>query len=104
MNNLVPHKTGEEPRILFLTKIGRTQSQLPCSEFLSETEWRTTYVMIKKKNPKHPPNIGEAIILIAQVGGYLARKSDGPPGMKNLWRGLSRIRQVEIYKEIIDDL
>lgn len=91
-------------RILFLTKIGRTQSQLPCSEFLSETEWRTAYIMIKKKKPKHPPNIGEAIILIAQVGGYLARKSDGPPGMKNLWRGLSRIRQVEIYKEINDHL
>jgi hypothetical protein len=91
-------------RILFLVKIGRTRSELCCSEFLSETEWRTAYVMIRKKKPKHPPTIGEAINIIAQVGGYLARKSDGPPGMKNLWRGLSRIRQVEIYKEIIDDL
>lgn len=91
-------------RILFLIKMARTKSQLSCTEFLSETEWRTAYIMIRKKIPTAPPTIGDAIKMIAQVGGYLARKSDGPPGMKNLWRGLKRIRQVEIYNEIAVNL
>jgi len=31
--------------------------------------------------------LGEAIIVIAQLGGYLNRKCDGPPGFECLWRG-----------------
>jgi hypothetical protein len=31
-------------------------------------------------------------ILIARLGGYLARKSDGPPGWQTLWRGWNRLR------------
>ena len=31
---------------------------------------------------------------IARLGGYLGRKSDGPPGWKTLWRGWSRVQQV----------
>lgn len=37
--------------------------------------------------------IGEAIKSIAKVGGYLARKFDELPGLKNLWRGMSRLHQ-----------
>jgi hypothetical protein len=27
-----------------------------------------------------PTNLGEAVLFVARVGGYLARKRDGPPG------------------------
>ena len=27
---------------------------------------------------------------IAQLGGYLNRKCDGPPGVESLWRGYAR--------------
>jgi hypothetical protein len=30
--------------------------------------------------------------LIAGLGGFLARKSDGEPGMKTIWLGLQRVR------------
>ncbi len=91
-------------RILYLMKVARTYPELSCELFLSKTEWQIAYVMIKKKRPQKPPTIGEMIRLVAQVGGYLARKSDGPPGMKTLWRGMSRIRQAEIFNEALGKL
>jgi len=30
------------------------------------------------------------MIVIAQQGGYLNRKCDGPPGFESLWRGYAR--------------
>lgn len=65
---------------MFLVKIARVHptTAMSCTEFLIEDEWHTAYVIIKKKKPSKPPTIEEAIRLIAQVGGYLARKSDGP--------------------------
>ncbi len=32
-------------------------------------------------------SLGEAVTRIAQLGGYLDRKCDGPPGFECLWRG-----------------
>jgi len=37
---------------------------------------------------------------IARLGGYLARKNDGPPGNRVMWRGLSRLSDIEIGFEI----
>ena len=34
--------------------------------------------------------LGEALSVIAQLGGYLHRKCDGPPGFECLWRGYVR--------------
>lgn len=36
----------------------------------------------------------EAVLLIAQLGGFLARKSDGEPGIKVIWRGLMRLNII----------
>jgi len=33
-------------------------------------------------------------IWIARLGGYLARRSDGPPGWQTLWRGWNRLRAM----------
>ncbi len=37
---------------------------------------------------------------IARLGGYLARASDPPPGNIVMWRGLSRLRDIEIGANI----
>ena len=41
-----------------------------------------------------PPTTAEAIVFIAKLGGYLARKSDGPPGTLVLWRGWKRLMDL----------
>ena len=33
---------------------------------------------------------------IAQLGGYLARAGDPPPGNRVTWRGLSRLTDIEL--------
>ena len=36
------------------------------------------------------------LIKIARLGGYLARRSDSPPGNTVMWRGLSRLTDIEL--------
>jgi hypothetical protein len=31
---------------------------------------------------------------IAQLGGFLARKGDGEPGVKTIWQGLRRLHDI----------
>lgn len=38
-----------------------------------------------------PRDLREAVRRVAQLGGFLARKSDGEPGAMTLWRGLERL-------------
>ncbi len=33
---------------------------------------------------------------VARLGGYLARRSDSPPGNTVMWRGLSRLTDIEL--------
>ena len=43
----------------------------------------------KGKRGKKPPfSLGDAIVLVAKQGGYLARGSDPPPGAKCIWKGV----------------
>lgn len=83
-------------RILMLTLMARTEPELPCTELLSETEWRVLFHAVDKKSalPQSPPSIREAIIWIARLGGFLARKSDGMPGTVALWRGWKRLSDL----------
>ena len=37
------------------------------------------------------PTLYEAIRMIAKLGGFIGRKSDGEPGTETLWRGLLRL-------------
>jgi hypothetical protein len=44
-------------------------------------------------------SLGAAIIMIAQLGGYLNRKCDGAPGFESLWKGYTRFSDmVKIIK------
>ena len=44
--------------------------------------------------PTAPPSVREAVRMIAQLGGFLARKGDGEPGVKTIWRGLIRLDDI----------
>ena len=42
------------------------------------------------------------MILIAQLGGYLNRQSDGPPGFECLWKGYVLFdAKVQLMEQII---
>jgi hypothetical protein len=80
-------------RIFNLTKAGREMPDLPCTFFFEDAEWKAL-VAYKTQNPKPPekaPSLREAIHMVASLGGFLGRKSDGEPGTKTLWLGLQRL-------------
>ena len=76
-------------RILYATLLSRVEPALPCTTVLEESEWHALYCHIQQTTvlPVQPPTLAQAVRWIAQLGGYLGRKSDGPPGWKTLWRG-----------------
>ncbi len=46
----------------------------------------------QKKNLKPPELLGDAVLLVATIGGYLNRKKDFPPGHQILWLGYSNLQ------------
>ena len=46
----------------------------------------------QKKRLKPPKLLGEAVILVAKIGGYLNRKNDLPPGHQILWHGYADLQ------------
>ena len=42
--------------------------------------------------PDQSPTIRQAVRWIAQLGGFLGRKSDGEPGITVIWRGWQRLQ------------
>jgi len=74
-------------RIYYLTINGRKTPDISCESFLSEEEWKVLCLR-KKKDPEKAPTLKEAIFMIAGLGGYLNRASDGYPGCTVMWRGL----------------
>jgi hypothetical protein len=92
-------------RVHHLTQIARSHPDVPCSQVLAPAEWRTLYALqTRQRPPDEPPPLRQAVRLLAQLGGFLARKQDGEPGVETTWRGYMRllqsIRALEIHAEI----
>ena len=88
-------------RILFLTYEARQNPDVPCTTVLSGMEWKALILMLNKKKilrgvaaQKNPPSLSTAVIYISRLGGFLARKGDGDPGVKVLWRGWRRLQDM----------
>ena len=77
-------------RICHLVKLGREVPELPCDLYFEEAEWKALVVYSTKNPvaPDQPPAVGKVIRMIAKLGGFLGRKSDGEPGTQTLWRGM----------------
>jgi hypothetical protein len=80
-------------RLSWLTYAARHRPETPCAEVLRPEEWQ---VLHRHQHPgaalpRHPPSLRAVVGQIARLGGFLARRHDGAPGVKTLWRGLRRL-------------
>lgn len=83
-------------RLLWLTYLAREEPDQSCEVALAAFEWQGLYCVLHKTSlpPPSPPSLREAVRWIARLGGFLARKGDGEPGVKVLWRGLRRLEDI----------
>jgi Transposase DNA-binding/Transposase Tn5 dimerisation domain len=91
-------------RILWMTLLNRQSPKAVCTEILTEAEWKSLYCRIHKTRTSlsAPPTVHEAMRWIAQLGGFLARKCDGEPGMTTIWRGWQRLSDIAEDWEIFN--
>jgi hypothetical protein len=93
-------------RVLLLTMQGRTQPGLSAELVLEPVEWRALccYTHRLPTPPDTPPTLGEVVKWIAKLGGYLDRKSSGPPGVTVIWRGMQQLPPiVDMYQVFQND-
>lgn len=90
-------------RIHWMTHLLRTQPDAPCSTVLADSEWRALYTLATRLTEPPPtiPTIEQAILWIAQLGGFLARKRDGQPGVTVIWRGWQRLQDAVAIWQIL---
>ena len=83
-------------RLLWQTYLSRVESDLPCTVVMTEPEWKALYNFIHKTAllPQEVPTLGQVTAWIAQLGGFLGRNADGPPGVKVLWQGWRRLFDI----------
>lgn len=80
-------------RVMHLAKLGRETPDVPCTVFFEEEEWQALccYHQRTPTPPENPPSLGEAMRMVAKLGGFLGRTGDGHPGATYLWRGLDHL-------------
>ncbi len=84
-------------RVFWLTGINRTAPEAPSEVALTATEVTLLDQLVKDtaRTVQAPP-LSRCLIKLAQLGGYLARANDPPPGNKVIWRGMHRLVDIQI--------
>lgn len=80
--------------LLALTWQARVSPEACSGEWLARPEWEALCVHAAGGGspPSEAPTVGWAVMMIARLGGFLARKGDGAPGSEVIWRGMARLR------------
>ena len=83
--------------IMAITYLGRLVPDVSCELFLDDDEWKMLHRIIHKKTKKKVPDeaysLAEAVSYLGELGSYKRAPSDGPPGLKSIWKGLFRLHE-----------
>ena len=97
LTNLIALYSIVSWRVFWITMLARVAPQAPATVALSELEIQLLEKMIKDAGkPVGRKTLGTYLIKLARLGGYLARASDPPPGNMVIWRGLSRLADIQL--------
>lgn len=89
-------------RVFWMTMLNRTAPDAPPQLALTGEEIRLLDHLVKDHGKAKPraKTLSHYLTKLARLGGYLARASDPPPGNTVMWRGLSRLTDIELGAEI----
>lgn len=82
-------------RVMWLTMVNRTSSELPAKLVFTDVEMKLLEKLIEESE-QSKKTVGRFLNLLARLGGYLNRKNDGPPGNTVMWRGMSRLTDIHL--------
>lgn len=93
-------------RIFYCTHICRTAPNAPASTILSTVEIEALSMLAGKKDKtrKTINTVKVAVVEIAKLGGFLARRHDGFPGPTSIWRGFRKLANATEMWEITQAL
>lgn len=81
--------------LLRLLYQARTAPAVPALTVVNREEWAILWHARHPDAPLPPaPTLRDLVREIAALGGFLGRRQDGEPGLKTLWQGLSRLRDL----------
>lgn len=85
-------------RIFWMTMMNRLAPTASPSAVLTSLETRVLDLLIKDNSTKRRQKaaLSSYLTKIARLGGYLARTKDPPPGNAVMWRGMSRLIDIEL--------
>ena len=87
-------------RIYFVTKIGRECPEMCCEIVFEPSEWKAVWKVMKRTDPpKKPPKLQTIVHLVAELGGWIARKTSHP-GPQVMWIGIQRMHDFATGWEI----
>jgi hypothetical protein len=85
-------------RIFWLTMLNRTAPEASPLLALTPLEIDLLDHLVKDKgeSTQRVKSLSAYLTKVARLGGYLARAQDAPPGNLVMWRGLSRLTDIEL--------
>jgi hypothetical protein len=83
-------------RVFWMTMLNRSAPDAPPALALTEAEIGLLDNLVKDQKPLWRKTLSHYLTKIARLGGYLARANDPPPGNTVMWRGLSRLTDIEL--------
>lgn len=90
-------------RIFWLTMLNRTCPDAEPEEALTHAEINLLNCLVKgSKRSRQALPLSRYLEKIAQLGGYLARSNDSPPGNTVMWRGMRRLASRCRKRKIVD--
>ena len=81
-----------------MTMLNRSVSGMPAGNVFSDTERQLLDHLVPDRHVHRTAkkSLSLYITKLARLGGYLARAGDSPPGNTVMWRGLSRLTDIEL--------
>jgi len=85
-------------RVFWLTMTNRIDPDADPELVFTDLELRILDRLVNDKTTAHLPQHGLShyLIKLSRLGGYLARNSDPPPGNETIWKGLTRLVDIQL--------
>ena len=89
-------------RIQLMVQLGREVPDLPGDLLFSDGELRVLATFARSRKLPPPARLGDAVGLVARLGGWLGRTRD-PPGAQLMWHGYTQLVAMTFGFELRDE-